>query len=202
MVSLCMIVKNEENVLAQCLESIISIADEIIIVDTGSNDDTIKIAKKYTKNVYHFDWIDDFSAARNYADSLAKEKYILRWDADWVLRDGDIEKIQALKKKNFYDVDMVNLTWIEQFEKSKTGKIYPLVTETLFFFYKRNKFHWQSSIHNELVANDLKFIAQTFTQLDIHVFHIKEEAKKNSRKQQTISILAAQISKKINTIID
>jgi glycosyltransferase involved in cell wall biosynthesis len=62
-----MIVKNEEAVLERCLESAKEIADEIIIVDTGSTDKTRKIAKKYTDKVLKFTWIDDFSAARNYA---------------------------------------------------------------------------------------------------------------------------------------
>lgn len=54
-ISLCMIVKNEENVLARCLESVKDIVDEIIIVDTGSTDKTKQIAYHYTKNVYDFE---------------------------------------------------------------------------------------------------------------------------------------------------
>ena len=60
-----MIVKNEEKVLARCLDSIADLMDEIIIVDTGSSDNTKEIAKKYTDKIYDFAWIDDFSAARN-----------------------------------------------------------------------------------------------------------------------------------------
>ncbi|MEK7296417.1 MAG: glycosyltransferase, partial [Planctomycetota bacterium] len=63
--SACLIVKNEESVLPRCLESIRTFVDEIIIVDTGSNDHTIEIAHSYGARVYHFSWIDDFSAARN-----------------------------------------------------------------------------------------------------------------------------------------
>ena len=68
-ISLCMIVKNEEKVLARCLDSIADLMDEIIIVDTGSSDNTKEIAKKYTDKIYDFAWIDDFSAARNYSFS-------------------------------------------------------------------------------------------------------------------------------------
>lgn len=62
-ISLCMIVKNEERILARCLDSVKDLVDEIIIVDTGSADATRRIAQTYTDRVYDFTWIDDFSAA-------------------------------------------------------------------------------------------------------------------------------------------
>lgn len=66
-VSLCMIVKNEEEVLRQCLDSVNNLCEEIIIVDTGSTDKTKEIAREYTDKIIDFKWIDDFSAARNIA---------------------------------------------------------------------------------------------------------------------------------------
>ena len=64
-VSLCMIVKNEEDVLERCLESVADLVDEIIIVDTGSADRTKEIAARFTSQIFDFPWQDDFSAARN-----------------------------------------------------------------------------------------------------------------------------------------
>ena len=65
-ISLCMIVKNEEKVLGRCLESAKRLADEIVIVDTGSEDRTREIARQYTSRVYEIPWRDDFSQARNF----------------------------------------------------------------------------------------------------------------------------------------
>lgn len=65
-ISLCMIVKNEETVLARCLDSVRDLVDEIIIVDTGSTDRTKEIAARYTSQIYDFPWESDFSAARNF----------------------------------------------------------------------------------------------------------------------------------------
>ena len=70
-ISLCMIVKNEEKLLARCLDSVAGLMDEIIIVDTGSTDRTKEIAARYTDKIYDFEWVQDFSAARNFAFSKA-----------------------------------------------------------------------------------------------------------------------------------
>ena len=77
-----MIVRDEEKVLLRCLESLRGEADELIIVDTGSRDKTAEIARKYTDRVYFFPWIDDFSAARNFAFSKASGDYLMWLDAD------------------------------------------------------------------------------------------------------------------------
>ena len=65
-ISLCMIVKNEEAVIKRCLESVKEVVDEIIVVDTGSQDRTKEIAEEEGAQVYQFPWIDDFAAARNF----------------------------------------------------------------------------------------------------------------------------------------
>ena len=97
-VSLCMIVKNEEDVLARCLESVSGLVDEIVIVDTGSADRTREIAEQFTSRVYDFAWIDDFAAARNYAFSLAEKDYCMWLDADDVLLEADRAALETLKE--------------------------------------------------------------------------------------------------------
>jgi glycosyltransferase involved in cell wall biosynthesis/2-polyprenyl-3-methyl-5-hydroxy-6-metoxy-1,4-benzoquinol methylase len=92
-VSASMIVKNEENNLARCLKSIYDLVDEIVIVDTGSTDDTKRIASKYTDKIYDYKWeeddgLGDFSKARNYSLSKCTGDYILWMDADEELING------------------------------------------------------------------------------------------------------------------
>lgn len=91
-VSAALIVKNEEMYLARCLDSIKDQVDEIVIVDTGSTDSTVDIAKQYTDNVYYYKWADDFSKARNYAFSKATGDYILSIDADEYIISGNIKE--------------------------------------------------------------------------------------------------------------
>jgi len=87
-ISLCMIVKNEEKVLDKCLRYIHKYVDEIIIVDTGSTDATVEIAKKYTNKIYHFEWGDNFSAARNYSLQFSTKEWILVQDADEFIQNA------------------------------------------------------------------------------------------------------------------
>lgn len=96
--SVCMIVKNEEAMLAMALESVID-ADEIVVCDTGSTDRTVEIARRYTDKVFtDFTWCDDFSAARNHADSKATGEWILVLDADEQLAPGGMEIIREAIK--------------------------------------------------------------------------------------------------------
>jgi glycosyltransferase involved in cell wall biosynthesis len=80
--SLAMIVKNEARCLARCLRSIRTAVDEIVVVDTGSTDRTVEIARDFGANILHFDWVNDFSAARNFAIGGVKGDWILVLDAD------------------------------------------------------------------------------------------------------------------------
>jgi len=101
-ISLCMIVKDEEKTLARILSIAEKFCDEIIIVDTGSSDDTLKIAKKFTDKIFGYRFNGDFSAARNYAFSFAKCDYLLWLDADDFIDAKNIEKIEKLKKTGLY----------------------------------------------------------------------------------------------------
>ncbi|MDE7305797.1 MAG: glycosyltransferase family 2 protein, partial [Clostridia bacterium] len=83
--SVCLIVKDEQEVLARCLSCAKKFADEIVVVDTGSTDDTVKIAKSFTDKVFFFKWCDDFSAARNFAFEKAGCDLVMWLDADDII---------------------------------------------------------------------------------------------------------------------
>lgn len=96
MLSFCAIVKNEEKNLPRCLSSIQSVVDEIIILDTGSTDATVEIAKSFGAKIYHYQWSNDFSAARNFALQYVTGDWILVLDADEEFVPSLIPKIQEL----------------------------------------------------------------------------------------------------------
>jgi tetratricopeptide (TPR) repeat protein len=94
-ISVCMIVRDEEGNLPRLLESIEGLADEVIIVDTGSRDATVRIAEDFGARVYHFPWRDDFSAARNESLKHATKDFILWLDGDDELPESEHHKIRV-----------------------------------------------------------------------------------------------------------
>lgn len=116
-VSLCMIVKNEESVLSRCLDSVQDIFDEIIIVDTGSTDQTREIAAEHGAKVYQFQWIDDFAAARNESFSKASMDYCMWLDADDIIEGSQKEKLLQLKASLSSDVDVVMMKYHTAFDQ-------------------------------------------------------------------------------------
>ena len=102
--SACFIVKDEESVIARALNCAVKIADEIIVVDTGSVDSTVEEAKKFTDDIYFIKWRDDFSYARNYALDKATCDYVIWLDADDVISDEDCKKIKNLVDGGGFDM--------------------------------------------------------------------------------------------------
>lgn len=90
-ISVCIIGKNEEKNIEKCLEPLTHYPFEIIYVDTGSTDRTKELAAKYTDNIYDFEWIGDFSAARNFSLKKASHNYVLVIDCDEYLTDLDLD---------------------------------------------------------------------------------------------------------------
>ena len=119
-ISTCMIVKNEEALLARCLDCVRSFSDEIIIVDTGSTDRTKEIAARYTDHIYDFPWINDFAAARNFSFSKASMDYIYIADADEIIDSDNIRQIQDLKKLLLPEIDVVQMYYTNQLEYGTT----------------------------------------------------------------------------------
>ena len=95
-ISLCMIVKDEEAWIGECLDSVKGLVSEMIIVDTGSKDKTVQIAKEKGAQVHNFEWINDFAAARNFSITKASCSWILVLDADERIDKKDFDKIKLL----------------------------------------------------------------------------------------------------------
>lgn len=148
--SLCMIVKNEEAVLERCLTCVRAVADEIVIVDTGSTDRTIAIAQSFTPFVYEFTWVDDFSKARNFALSKATKPYIMWLDADDVITPESALLIKALMDNMDPAVDMVMMPYHVAFDAQ--GKP-SLVYERERIFRRDAGFQWVGAIHEVIVPS-------------------------------------------------
>jgi len=139
-----MIVKNEEAVLARCLDSVKDAVDEIIIVDTGSTDTTKSIALKYTEKVYDFEWVNDFSVARNEAYSKATMEYQMWLDADDVVAENDKKKLLSLKETLDPAIDIVTMKYLTHFDDHGN----PILISTRERLTKRkNRYIWQDPIH-------------------------------------------------------
>lgn len=102
--SVCLIVKDEEEAIERVLNCVTGFADEIVVVDTGSADKTVELAKKFTDKIYFFEWRDDFSAARNFAFEQAECDYVMWLDADDVISVENCTKIRALLNGATFDM--------------------------------------------------------------------------------------------------
>lgn len=176
-----MIVKNEADTIGNCLDSVKDIVDEIIIVDTGSTDQTKEIVNNYTDLVFDFQWGDDFAAARNYSFSQATKEYIFWLDADDVLLATDQEKLIHLKETLNSSVDSVTMIYHYAFDQygnpTKSFRRNRLV--------KRNsQFQWIGPVHEYLAVNG------NIINSDITVTH-----KRNPQSGRNLAIFEKRLEK-------
>ncbi|MCM1185196.1 MAG: glycosyltransferase family 2 protein [Lachnoclostridium sp.] len=166
-ISLCMIVKNEERVLARCLDSVADLMDEIVIVDTGSTDKTKEIAAKYTDKIYDFVWIDDFSAARNFAFSKANMEYVYSADADEVLDGDNRERFRILKENLLPEIELVQMKYGNQLQ---FGTVYNFDEEYRPKLFKRKRdFIWEEPIHETVRISPVIYDS------DVVITHMPEQ---------------------------
>ena len=143
-ISLCMIVKNEEAVLGRCLDSVKDAVDEIIIVDTGSSDRTKEIAAEYTDKIYDFEWVNDFSAARNEAFSKAEMDYCMWLDADDILEEKGQEKLLFWKAQADGTADVVMMDYAAGFDEE--GRV-TFCYERERLLKRKRGFRWEGRVH-------------------------------------------------------
>lgn len=172
--SLCMIVKDEESRLAKCLESARSAVDEMIVVDTGSADRTVEIAKSFGARVEHFEWCDDFSAARNYGLELAAGDWILQIDADEELEAEDIPNIRSVIERD--DLDGVYAA-IHHTEWGPSGEPQSAVFPYPRLFRNRPEIRYQGLVHEFLTNLD----ATTF-EVQIRICHNRSRSNEEQKE--------------------
>lgn len=171
-ISLCMIVKNEENTLGSCLESVKDIVDEIIIVDTGSTDKTKDIALKYTNKIYDFKWCSDFSKARNKSFEYATKDFILWLDADDVISHENALRFIKLKETLTLDIGAVNMIYsLSRDENENT--IYSLRRNRLI--NRKRNYKWIGFIHEYINVLEEPIFS------DIEIWHKKEAVTYSNR---------------------
>lgn len=152
-ISICIITKNECDTLRQCLTCLKPYADagkhEIVLVDTGSTDNTVEICKEFTDKIYYFEWINDFSAARNYAAEKASHDWILCIDSDEFVTEWDEKELQNLINNN---PTMIG-NMVQRNTCGHEGETYKS-DERASRLYNRKFYHFERSIHEQLVPTN------------------------------------------------
>ncbi|WP_058306692.1 glycosyltransferase family 2 protein [Gracilibacillus massiliensis] len=197
LISICMMVKNEESNLSRCLQSITPLLDrsdvELIIVDTGSIDNTIEIANKYTKKIFYRKWQDNFSEIRNYSISAANGKWVFIIDAD----EEFIELDKIIKLLNSNDIDNYNAIQlltnnILYKDGSKT-----IITPSCRIF-KNGNLSYDGAIHNQPIFNGPVYNTNIYFN---HYGYINDDRELMDNKfNRTATILKREILKDPNNV--
>lgn len=201
-VSAAIIVKNEENHIAKCLENLVKAVDEIVIVDTGCTDNTIGIAKTFPKvKITQFEWCDDFSAARNSALPHISSEWVIWVDADEYLYEEDIENVRVVA--GIYDeVGVPVLIRIGQMNKTNDGQIIGNYDMNRMFSIK-HPFKFYSRIHEQvkLDGRDQYDRAEFTNAVKIRVYHagyIASEMKSKDKLNRNIKLLEKMVEEDPN----
>lgn len=194
-ISVCIIGKNEEKNIEKCLEPLSRYPFEIIYVDTGSTDRTKELAAKYTDNIYDFEWIGDFSAARNFSLSKASHNYVLVIDCDEFLTNLDLEGLyQAIESHPRGSVGQILR---KSYDDGEYRKKYSL-DRVDRLFHKRN-FHYIYLIHEQVA--DIRTDATDYERYDIpvefdHIGYIGTEDEKRLKAERNNALLFKEMERK------
>jgi glycosyltransferase involved in cell wall biosynthesis len=189
--SLCMIVRDEEEMLPRCLAAAAPAVDEIVIVDTGSQDRTIEIARSFGARVIEREWTGSFSDARNVSFDAATSDWIIYLDADEVLVEEDVERLRSLTRR----------TWREAFyfvETNFTGDLgdgTALTHNALRMFRNRPEYRFEGRLHEQIAHRLPSYSPERIEQTSIRIEHYGylgsvRDAKEKSKRN--IELLRAQ----------
>ena len=195
-VSVCLIARNEELYIGECLKRLAAYPWEILLMDTGSSDDTLKIASGYSSNIYHYKWTDDFSAARNYAVSKAKNDWILSIDCD--------EYLQTLTPNALFSFEKLlrtpglsgSIGTIQL--KSRTASDWGVstVSQSLPRFFHREHYHFTGGIHEQLTPKGC--FTPSYFELPFAFLHMgyENESIKAQKVRRNLPLLEKELAKK------
>ena len=179
--SLCMITKNEELLIENCLNSVNDLVDEIIIIDTGSTDNTKTIARKFTNKVFDIKWNDDFAEARNQSLKHATREWILILDADEELDELGKKRIkQAINNQTtevyslpqlHYTNQFINQTGFQHINHPKFKGYF--VSEVIRLFRKQEGLRFDYCVH-ETILESAKRLGKKIASLDAPIHHFQE----------------------------
>lgn len=150
-ISVCMIAKNEDNHIEECLKRLRPCRFEVIVVDTGSVDRTVEIAQKYADKVFHFAWCNDFSAARNFSIQQASNDWVLIIDCDEYLENVNLADLEESLQSNSRSVGMI----VRNNPYSIQG-VRSIMSERIGRLFNRRFCHFEGIIHEQVCALDGK----------------------------------------------
>ncbi len=190
-ISLCMIVRNEEESIARCLQSAVALVDEIIIVDTGSTDQTLEICRTFGAEIYSLDWSHNFSEARNESLSHAKGEWILILDADDELPISSHAHIRNLTDQEPYDAFFF-------ITKNLVGNSkHPSVLNyaQLRLFKNRSSFRFTGAIHERIpkLSNTRYLLAPISI---IHRGYLDNVVQKHNKVDRNLAILQVELQQR------
>lgn len=145
-ISVCIIAKNEEKHIGECLKHLTKYGMEIVVTDTGSTDKTKEIAEKYADKVAEFEWNDDFSAARNYCASVAGNNWILVIDCDEYVTDMDVGRLRILTQKFPRYTGIIRLKNLILNGNGETS----YVSDDVPRLYNKNYYHFELPVHEQI----------------------------------------------------
>lgn len=194
MISVCMIVKNEEKILEKSLKSISKYNFDIVIVDTGSTDKTKEVALKYTKNVFDYKWCNDFAKARNFSISKAKGDYILVIDADEIIESIDVNSVKKLIKENSNKVGRI----LRINEYSRNGERFTY-KERVNRLFKKDKFQYNGRIHEQVIEiNNKNYDTYNVPIILNHYGYEKDEINRKNKISRNINLLKDELKENGN----
>lgn len=188
-ISVCIITKNEAEYLKKCLEALKPYPFEIVVTDTGSEDDSLEIARQYTDRVYEFPWINDFSAARNYCAGHASHNMILSLDTDEFLRPLDWDALQRAIEENPKALGTIEL--FSHFDVNGESQQQMARLERLF---NRRCYHFVNPVHEVLVPISNVKPASYDAPLSVdHMGYQGSEEKLKEKAERDIALIRAEI---------